>query len=233
MSELTRTHLLSNDNIGKALRAGLMRYNLLTARHDRTTPRDRLLAANRTRLAAPDSWTPEEIWRNWFYRVAWQTSPIDAALERGRVSLAKLSTDAQAVDRLARAYVGAADLATAKPAPRMARLHAHLLATGANNEDPDLLPTPDLPEARLLRRCGPRLRDVIEGREDPLEALFGDGGAAAEALYAASPFARIVNDIAAASLNSLLEGRRRGDGAGDRLRHRRHDQDAAAAPATR
>ncbi len=208
LSALTRTHLLSNDNIGKALRAGLMRYNLLTARHDRTTPRDRLLAANRARLAAPDSWTPEETWRNWFYRVVWQASPLDEALERGRATVTAHASDAQAVDRLARAYVGAADLASAKPVPRMARLHAHLLATQSGTEDPDTLPTPDLPESHLLRRCGPRLRDVIEGNDDPLDALFGDGGAAAEALYAASPFARAVNDIAAAGLDSLLDGRR-------------------------
>src|SRR6185503_1533890 len=58
------------------------------------------------------------------------------------------------------------------------------------------------------RRCGPRRRAGIEGRDDPLDALFGDGGAAAEALYAASPFARAVNDIAAAGFDSPLEGRR-------------------------
>jgi len=208
LSALTRTHLLSNDNIGKALRAGLMRYTLLTARGDRTTPRDRLLAANRARLAAADSWTPEETWRSWFYRVAWQPSPIDAALERGRTALAARAADAAAVDRLARAYVGAADLKSAKPVPRMARLHAHLLAIESNHDDPAALSAPDLPEAHLLRRCGPRLRAVIEGRDDPLDALFGDGGAAAEALYAASPFARAVNDIAAAGFDSLLEGRR-------------------------
>ncbi|MBS0541425.1 MAG: methyltransferase, partial [Proteobacteria bacterium] len=207
LSDLTRTHLLSNDNIGKALRGGLMRYTLLTARHDRTTPRDRLLAANRAHFAAPDAWTPEETWRSWFYRVAWQPDPIGAALERGRAALAAHAGDAAAIDRLARAYVGAADLASARPVPRMARLHAHLLALGGNQDDPNALPTPDLPEARLLRRCGPRLRGVIEGHDDPLDALFGDGGAAAEALYATSPFARAVNDITAASLASLLEGR--------------------------
>src|SRR5690242_18823804 len=208
LSALTRTHLLSNDNIGKGLRAGLMRYMLLTARGDRTTPTARLLAANRARLASPDSWTSDEVWREWFYRVEWQPLPIDAAVERGRIALASLATDAQAIDRLARAYVGAADLATARPVPRMAGLHAHLLRVGGTKEDPATLGTPDLPEARLLRRCGPRLRGVIEGRDDPLDALFGDGGAAAEALYAESPFARAVNDVAVAALDSLLQERR-------------------------
>ncbi len=205
LSPLTRTHLLSNDNIGKALRAGLMRYVLLTARGDRTTPTARLLAANRARLAAPDSWTSDEIWHDWFYRVDWQPMPVDAAVERGRATLTPLAADAQAIDRLARAYVGAADLASAKPAPRMARLHAHLLRVGGGPEDPSALSTPDLPEARLLRRCGPRLRDVIEGRDDPIDALFGDGGTAAEALYAESPFARAVNDVAVAALDTLLQ----------------------------
>src|SRR6185437_16524042 len=163
---------------------------------------------NRARLAAPDSWTSDEVWREWFYRVEWQPMPIDAAVERGRTALASLATDAQAIDRLARAYVGAADLATATPVPRMARLHAHLLRVGGSQEDSATLGTPDLPEARLLRRCGPRLRAVIEGRDDPLDALFGDGGAAAEALYAASPFARVVNDVAIAALDSLLQERR-------------------------
>jgi malonyl CoA-acyl carrier protein transacylase/acyl carrier protein len=208
LSALTRTHLLSNDNIGKALRAGLMRYVLLTARGDRTTPTARLLAANRARLAAPDSWTSEEVWRDWFYRVDWQPMPVDTAVESGRTALAPLAADAQAIDRLARAYVGAADLASAKPAPRMARLHAHLLRMGGSQEDPATLGAPDLPEARLLLRCGPRLRGVIEGRDDPLDALFGDGGAAAEALYAESPFARTVNDVAVAALDTLLQEKR-------------------------
>src|SRR6185437_14340486 len=76
------------------------------------------------------------------------------------------------------------------------------------HEDPATLGTPDLPEARLLRRCGPRLRGVIEGRDDPLDALFGDGGAMAEALYTESPFARAANDVAVAALDSLLQERR-------------------------
>jgi SAM-dependent methyltransferase/NAD(P)-dependent dehydrogenase (short-subunit alcohol dehydrogenase family)/acyl carrier protein len=208
LSALTRTHLLSNDNIGKALRAGLMRYVLLTARGDRTTSTARLLAANRARLAAPDFWVSDEIWRDWFYRVEWQPMPIDVVVERGRAALAPLAADAQAIDRLARAYVGAADLASANPAPRMARLHAHLQRVGGSTENPATLAVPDLPEAKLLRRCGPRLRSVIEGRDDPLDVLFGDGGMAAEALYAESPFARAVNDVAVTVLDSLLQEKR-------------------------
>ena len=77
----------------------------------------------------------------------------------------------------------------------------------ASAEDPNSLPLPDLPEARLLQRCGPHLRAVLQGRVDPLEALFGDGGAAAEALFIASPFARAINQIAAAALDEVLTGR--------------------------
>ena len=93
------------------------------------------------------------------------------------------------------------------PAPSQVRRLARLRRLAANTEAPDTLPTPDLPEARLLRRCGPALRDVLQGRADPLDLLFGDGGALAAALYAASPFARAVNAIAAAALGELLQGR--------------------------
>jgi len=207
LSELTRRHLLSNDNIGRALRAGIMRYVLLTARHDPTTAPARLLAANRARLAAPDRWVPAEPWHDWFYATAWQPCPRDAALAEARTALAAIGAEAAATDRLARAFLGAADLATVTPAPSRARLLAHLRTLPASAEDPAALPVPDLPEARLLARCGPHLRAVLEGRTDPLEPLFGDGGAAAEALYAASPCARAVNAIAAAAFDEMLAGR--------------------------
>jgi SAM-dependent methyltransferase/acyl carrier protein len=184
-----------------------MRYVLLTARHDRTASPARLLAANRARLAAPGRWTPEASWRDWFYRVAWQERPVDAALALGRAALRAIAPEAAAADRLARAYLGAADVASVTPAPAMVRLHAHLLTLQASAEDPDTLPVPGIPEATLLLRCGPRLRAVLEGKADPLDALFGDGGLAAEALYADSPCARAVNAIAAAALDEALAGR--------------------------
>ena len=207
LSPLTRRHLLSNDNIGRALRCGIMRYVLLTARHDRTASPARLLVANRARLAAPDRWTAAASWRDWFYRVVWEERPVDAALALGRAALRVIAPEAAALDRLARAYLGVADLASVTPVPPMVRLHAHLLTLQASAEDPDSLPVPGLPEARLLQRCGPRLRAVLEGKADPLDALFGDGGVAAEALYADSPCARAVNAIAAAALNESLAGR--------------------------
>jgi len=91
--------------------------------------------------------------------------------------------------------------------PEMVRLHTHLRTLEASPEDPAALPVPDLPEARLLQRCGPRLRAVLQGQADPLDALFGDGGTAAQALYAASPCAQAVNGIAAVALEEMLAGR--------------------------
>ncbi len=208
LSPLTRRHLLSNDNIGRALRAGLMRYQLLTARHDGTSPTQHLLAANRARLAAPDRWVPDEPWRGWFYRLAWREPELEAAVARGSAALADLAEAAAGVDRLARAYLGRANLPEIAPVARLARLHAHLSRMAPSGEDPTVLPLPDLPETRLLQRCGPFLRDVLEGRVDPLELLFGDGGAMAEAVYAGSPCARAVNAIAAAAFAELLAGRR-------------------------
>ncbi|HEY3909040.1 MAG TPA: SDR family NAD(P)-dependent oxidoreductase [Stellaceae bacterium] len=208
LSPLTRRHLLSNDNIGRALRAGVMRYQLLAARHDGTTPIAHLLAANRARLAAPDRWRPREPWRGWFYRLRWQEPQLEAAVARGSAALAGLADAAQAVERLARAYLGQARLAEITPVPRLARLHAHLSRIAPSGEEAAALPLPDLPEARLLQRCGPSLRDALEGRADPLELLFGDGGAAAEAVYAQSPCARAVNEIAAAAFAELLSKRR-------------------------
>jgi acyl transferase domain-containing protein/trans-aconitate methyltransferase/acyl carrier protein len=207
LSDLTRRHLLSNDNIGRALRRGVMRYVLLTARQDATAPVARLLAANRARLAAPDRWEQAEPWRGWFHALAWQADPVAQAVAEGAALLAATAEAAAATDRLARAWIGAARLQDCVPAPGFARLHAHLSRLIASAEDPAALPAPDLPEARLLARSGPHLRAVLEGRADPLDLLFGDGGAAAEALYAASPAARAVNGIAAAAFAALLEGR--------------------------
>jgi acyl transferase domain-containing protein/cyclopropane fatty-acyl-phospholipid synthase-like methyltransferase len=207
LSDLTRRHLLSNDNIGRALRRGVMRYVLLVARQDATAPVSRLLSANRARLAAPDRWEQAEPWRGWFHRLAWQPDPVAEAVAQGASLLAGAADAAAATDRLARAWIAAARLADCVPAPRFARLHAHLSRLTAHPEDPTTLPVPDLPEARLLARSGPHLRAVLEDRADPLDLLFGDGGAAAEALYAASPAARAVNGIASAAFTTLLEGR--------------------------
>ncbi|MDM0053601.1 type I polyketide synthase [Variovorax sp. J22R115] len=52
-------------------------------------------------------------------------------------------------------------------------------------------------EATLLGRCGPRLADVLAGREDPLALLFPDGDTtAASRLYRHAPGVQIMNRIA-------------------------------------
>ncbi|MGE5269163.1 MAG: SDR family NAD(P)-dependent oxidoreductase, partial [Thiohalocapsa sp.] len=63
-------------------------------------------------------------------------------------------------------------------------------------------------EARLLQRCGPHLRAVLEGHAEPLDLLFGDGGDLAAAVYRDSPCAAAVNRIAAAAFSELVGGRR-------------------------
>jgi acyl transferase domain-containing protein/SAM-dependent methyltransferase len=212
MSPLTKTHLLSNDNIGRALRAGIMRYCLFTARRDHTSPRHRLLAGNLAQIAQPSRWTPGEAaggeaWRSWFYRVTWEPAATDSLVARGQTRLAEEAAAATAIDRLARAYLRVAELADIVPAPRYARLLTHLRTLAVEAADPAHLAVPDLPEATLLQRCGPALRQVLEGLIDPLDLLFGDGGAAAEALYAASPFAQAVNGVAGAAFDAMLAGR--------------------------
>ena len=50
-------------------------------------------------------------------------------------------------------------------------------------------------EIALVARCGAALADVLTGRRDPLEVLFGAGGA--DGAYAGSPLARRLNAVAA------------------------------------
>ena len=65
-------------------------------------------------------------------------------------------------------------------------------------------------EQQLLRRCGECLAEVLRGRADPLELLFGDEGGAAD-LYRDSPATRAVNrmvaDAVRTAVAALPEGR--------------------------
>jgi acyl transferase domain-containing protein/SAM-dependent methyltransferase/NAD(P)-dependent dehydrogenase (short-subunit alcohol dehydrogenase family) len=85
--EITERHLRSQDNIGKALRGGVMQYVLLTAQRDPLALRDDLLRVNLDVLAAPksyaevigdDAWfaAHREPWRDWLYDVAWRRSGV-------------------------------------------------------------------------------------------------------------------------------------------------------------
>jgi SAM-dependent methyltransferase/aryl carrier-like protein len=68
-------------------------------------------------------------------------------------------------------------------------------------------------EARLLARCGSRLAEVLEGRQDPLALLFPGGDfSAVEAVYRESAGARLLNRAlarAAAESAARVEGKAR------------------------
>ena len=60
-------------------------------------------------------------------------------------------------------------------------------------------------EEVLLRRCGESLSEVLRGRRDPLELLFGEEPGAAD-LYWKSPGARAVNRMVAEAVGSAVAG---------------------------
>ena len=60
-------------------------------------------------------------------------------------------------------------------------------------------------EEVLLRRCGESLSEVLRGRRDPLELLFGEEPGAAD-LYWKSPGARAVNRLVAEAVGALVSG---------------------------
>ena len=209
LSPLTRRHLLSNENIGRALRGGIMRYVLLAARHDRTTASPRLLAANRARLAAPDRWSAKAPSQGW--SLPGRLAPAPARRGHGARAGDCLGVLPPRPRRSRPACSGVSG--RRRPAIRDSRL-GEGPATRAFADARRLRRGPDyLTGAQpaggadcysvAARICARRWRDAA----DPLEALFGDGGAAAEALYVASPFARAINQIAAAALDEVLTGR--------------------------
>jgi acyl transferase domain-containing protein/SAM-dependent methyltransferase len=56
---------------------------------------------------------------------------------------------------------------------------------------------------RYMERCGPRLADVLIGRESPLETLFPGGSSAlADELYGTSPLARYFNGMVRAAVEA-------------------------------
>ena len=57
----------------------------------------------------------------------------------------------------------------------------------------------------LLRRCGESLSEVLRGRRDPLELLFGEEPGAAD-LYWKSPGARAVNRLVAEAVGAAVAG---------------------------
>ena len=60
-------------------------------------------------------------------------------------------------------------------------------------------------ELSTLRRCGPELARVLDGRQDPLQLLFPEGSfAEARSLYVESPFARTYNNALAEAVTAAI-----------------------------
>jgi len=120
LGELTHRHLLSNGNIGRALRADVMRYLLLTAQHSPYEDEAVLTAANTAMLrgAVPYRNTPRARaggqWQGWLYGVDWRDTPaaaplpapaeiaagLAASVERERAALQQFGDTGAVLDRL-------------------------------------------------------------------------------------------------------------------------------------
>ena len=90
-----------------------------------------------------------------------------------------------------------------------------VVTAGSEEPLPETLGAPEEPagsiEWELLRRCGSSLSEILRGRADPLELLFGEEVGAAD-LYGKSPGARgmnrLVGDAVASAAAGLPAGRR-------------------------
>ena len=60
-------------------------------------------------------------------------------------------------------------------------------------------------ELRLLERCGAALADVLRGRAEPSELLFGEGVAGAAELYREMPLMRAMQRLAGGAVEALAE----------------------------
>ncbi|MES2946571.1 MAG: beta-ketoacyl synthase N-terminal-like domain-containing protein, partial [Pseudomonadota bacterium] len=159
LGELTRRHLLSNENIGKALRLKLMRYLLLTAQHAPHETEQALRIANESMLREAVLYrdTPaaraSEPWRQWLYGLEWQEQAprpllpdtasmalqLVAPVQREREALQVYDTLGVVLDDISLAYTEAAfvalgchDLQAASAVSviePMRRLRDHLLKT--------------------------------------------------------------------------------------------------------
>ena len=179
LSALTRRHLLSNGNIGRALRAGLMRYLLLTAQASPHESEAAIARANAALLRSPVPWRETEEanaapWAHWTYDVAWVERPARQALPApgalGRALAADVAREAAALvpygeagrtaDALSLGYtlaafraLGCASLADARTvpvAPRHERLRGRLVAVMAAAGH-DTLPNPGDVDAAMAR----------------------------------------------------------------------------------
>ena len=70
----------------------------------------------------------------------------------------------------------------------------------------------DSVEREVLARCGGSLSEVLRGRADAVELLFGEGGAGAAELYWRSPGARALNRLVGAAAGAAVAGLPEGRG---------------------
>ena len=149
LGALTRRHLLSNENIGKALRVAIMRYLLLTAQHSPHETVDELRRANEALLRATpryrDAVRATGRWRDWLHQIEWAreepvtappsnatiASALASSVARERDALDRFGAVGRELDRISRAYVveAFAALGNAPVIAPMRRLHEHLART--------------------------------------------------------------------------------------------------------
>jgi len=180
LGDLTRRHLLSNGNIGRALRADVMRYLLLTAQLSPFEDEAALTAANTAMLrgAVPYGDTTRARagaqWQGWLYGIEWRETPAATALPapagiaagladavaRERRALEAFGDTGAVLDRFGLDYTvrafralgcgTVADARTIAVAPAFARLRDRLVAVMAA-AGLDALPDPGDVAARAER----------------------------------------------------------------------------------
>ncbi len=159
LSELTKRHLLSNGNIGGALRADLMQYMLLRAIASPHENRVALTSANLAMLeqaGSVDALSDEPSGKDWMYRIenrpAQSAANFDLTVINDAVghvaveetlALAQYSKTGQVLDDLSRQYIIAAflsmgarhlsDVASLTVAPEHKRLVDHLVRSLADH----------------------------------------------------------------------------------------------------
>jgi acyl transferase domain-containing protein/SAM-dependent methyltransferase/acyl carrier protein len=211
LGELTKRHLLSNENIGKALRHDVMRYLLLTAQVAPHETVEALTAANAALLrgstpyaqTAPARKAPA--WRRWIHAVNWMATPSPVALPepaalaralalieaRERAALAGFGQSGAVMDGLSRDFtiaafrtLGATTVEAAARltvAPPFVRLRDWLVKSLAESGVTRL---PEMKAATVARRAEEALTRHPDAAAE-LALLLRCGPALAEALTGA------------------------------------------------
>lgn len=187
LGELTRRHLLSNENIGKALRLHLMRYLLLTAQHAPHETESALRSANEAMLrdavlyrATPNA-AASAPWRGWLYRVDWQAH-ASAALKARPDTAALADRLAGAVQRERAALAAFDPLGATLDAISAGYARAALRALGCR----DLAQAAQIPVIEPMRRLRDHLVKTLAGGSHQLDN-DADPDALAAALLESHP----------------------------------------------